>query len=170
MQTYSKHLLYLSSQLLHCRNMLLVFIRRLSEWVVLYVDTHIDLYVCVCVINAWQRLLSASPLPEEKSHHAPAEGSRTVSASSFPAANWHQEVVPPHNLNERFPCAVKKNKKTDEISELTVQRGVWNDPAASLRLVINGVDETGGGNGLQEAHSLVRVCVSEWWITTCEPP
>lgn len=109
-QTYSKHLLYLSSQLLHCRNMLLVFIRCLSEWVVLYVDTHIDLYVCVCVINAWQRLLSASPLPEEKSHHAPAEGSRTVSASSFPAANWHQEVVPPHNLNERFPCAVKKQK------------------------------------------------------------
>ena len=94
--------------------MLLVFICRLSEWAVLYVyvytHTHIDLYVCVLLLPD-NHCCQLPPLPEEKSHHAPAEGSRTLSPSSFSAANWHQEVVPPHNLSERFPCAVKKKKK-----------------------------------------------------------
>lgn len=44
---------------------------------------------------------------------------------------------------------------------LRAQGGVWNDPAATLRFVISGCYEAGGGNGLQEAHSLVCVCVTE---------
>lgn len=44
---------------------------------------------------------------------------------------------------------------------LSVQGGVCNDPEATLWLVISRCCEAGGGNGLQEAHSLVSVCVSE---------
>lgn len=40
----------------------------------------------------------------------------------------------------------------------SAQGGVWNDPAATLWQVISGCYEAGGGNGLQEAYSLVCVC------------
>lgn len=67
-------------------------------------------------------------------------------------------MVPPHSWNGRVLC-VNKQIKCLFGAILSAQGGGCNDPAASLRLVISECYEAGGGNGLQEAHSLVCVCV-----------
>lgn len=78
--------------------------------------------------------------------------------SSLLPANWHQKIVPSHAQSGRSVC-VKKTKIKFQFQIIpSAQGGVWNDPAATLWQVISGCYEAGGGNGLQEAYSLVCVC------------